>query len=433
MFVKQLSLPRRTFLRGMGTVMALPFLEAMVPAFTSVASAATRPKRASFIYFSNGTVMEKWTPTTVGKDFEFSPILKPLEPLRRSTLVLSGLGNKVEGTHPTASSGWLTGVSAKPTEGDDVFNNTSIDQILASKVGGQTLLPSIELATEDFSSAIGSCAGGYSCIYANTISWRSPTTPVPMEINPRAVFERMFGRAGTAAQRTSRLRREKSVLDAVGQELGSLKGVLGASDRKRLDQYATNLREVELRIEKSESQSATNIQVPDAPIGIPESHDEHVGIMFDLIALAYEADVTRVTSFYTSRELSQLTYPEVGVAEPHHSMSHHNNNPSKLAGMALIAKYYTQHLARLADKLAAMPEGDGTVLDSSMLVFGNGMSNSDVHSHLNLPVAVLGGTFEGNRHLTYDGLPLANLWMEIAHQFDAPLDSFGNATGRLTV
>ncbi len=433
MYVKQLSLPRRTFLRGMGTVLALPFLDAMVPALTPVARAATRAKRAAFIYFSNGTVMEKWTPESVGKDFEFSPILKPLEPHRRSMVVATGLGNKVEGTHPTASSGWLTGVSAKPTEGDDVFNNTSIDQIIAAKVGGQTLLPSLELATEDFSSAIGSCAGGYSCIYANTISWRTPTTPVPMEINPRAVFERMFGRAGNAAQRASRLRREKSVLDAVGRELASLKGVLGASDRSRLDQYATNLREVELRIEKSERQSATSLRVPDAPLGIPESHDEHLSIMFDLMALAYEADVTRVISFYTSRELSQLTYPEAGVTEPHHSVSHHNNNPSKLAAMALIGKYYTQHLARLADKLRAMPEGDGTVLDASMIAFGNGMSNSDVHSHVNLPLVVLGGAFEGNRHLAYDGLPLANLWMEMAHQFDAPLTSFGNATGPLAI
>ena len=433
MFVTKKALPRRTFLQAAGATVALPFLEAMAPAFTSVAKAAGVTRRAAFIYFSNGTVMDKWTPLSTGRDFEFTQILKPFEPFRNASLVVTGLGNKVEGTHPTASSGWLTGVSAKPTEGDDVFNNTSIDQVIAGAIGRDTALPSMELATEDFSSAIGSCAGGYSCIYANTIAWRSPTAPLPMEINPRVAFERMFGRAGTAAQREARIRREKSVLDAVSRELGSLKTTLGAGDQRRLGDYLDHLREVEQRIAKAEKQNATALAVPDAPLGIPESHDDHLALMFDLIALAYQADVTRVVSFYTSRELSQLTYPEVGVTEPHHSVSHHNNNPSKLAAMALVGFYYAQHTARLVEKLAAMPDGDGSVLDHSMLFFGNGMSNSDIHSHVNLPLVVLGGQFQGNRHVSFDGLPLANLWMTAAEKCGAHLERFGNSTGLLEI
>lgn len=433
MFVTRMSIPRRQFLKGASAAIALPFLDAMLPALTPVARAAGRARRAAFIYFSNGTVPENWTPKTTGVDFEYSTILKPLERFRDSSVVVSGLGNKVEGTHPTAASGWLTGVSAKPTEGDDVFNNTSIDQVIAARIGGQTLLPSMEFATEDFSSAIGSCAGGYSCIYANTISWKTPTTPQPMEINPRAAFERMFGRAGTPAQRAVRMRREKSILDSVGDEIASLRGRLGGGDRDRLGQYLENVREVEARIQKAEQQSATSIAVPDAPLGIPESHHEHLGLMFDLMALAYQADVTRVTTFYTSRELSQLTYPEAGVTEPHHSVSHHNNSPEKLAAMTAIGVYYTTQLARFLDKLQAIQEPDGTLLDSSLVFFGNGMSQSDRHSHLDLPLIAIGGAVTGNRHVRREGLPLANLWMRAAHEFDVPLESFGNATGPLDI
>jgi hypothetical protein len=404
----------------------------MLPALTPVAKAAGRARRAAFIYWSNGTVPENWNPLTTGAGVEYSPILKPVERYRAKGVVVSGLGNKVEGTHPTAASGWLTGVSAKPTEGDDVYNNTSIDQVIVGKIGGETLLPSMEFATEDFSSAIGSCAGGYSCIYANTISWKTPTTPMPMEINPRAAFERMFGRAGTPAQRAARLRRGKSILDSVGEEISALRVSLGAGDRERFGQYLDNLREVEARVQRSEQKSASSVTA-DAPIGIPESHHEHTELMFDLMVLGWQADVTRVMTFYTSRELSQLTYPEVGVTEPHHSVSHHNNAPDKLAALAAIGGYYTTHLARFAEKLQAVREPDGTLLDSSMVFFGNGMSESDQHSHLDLPLVVLGGAFKGNRHVRREGLPLANLWMRAAHEFDVPLDSFGNATGALDI
>jgi hypothetical protein len=435
MFVKKVSLPRRTFLRNVGITAALPFLDAMIPAFTPIAKAASpaQLRRAGFIYVANGTIPEAWTPASTEPGFAYSQILKPLEPYRNSAVVVTGLGNHVEGTHPTASSGWLTGVSAKPTEGDDVYNNTSIDQVIASKVGKETILPSLEIATEDFSSALGSCAGGYSCIYANTISWKSPTLPLPMEINPRVVFERMFGRAGSAAQRAVRNRNENSILDSVTQEIAGLQKGLGAGDRGRLDQYLTNVREIEGRIQKAEKETRSSAAVPDAPLGIPETHHEHLTLMFDLMAVAYQANITRVVTFYTSREISQLTYPQVGVNEPHHSVSHHGNDPAKMALMALIGVYYSQQMARLAAKLQAMPEGDGSVYDHTMLFYGSGMSQSDQHIHLNLPLMVLGGQFKGGRHVKFDGLPLANLWMTAADRFEAPLDHFGNSTGPLAI
>jgi hypothetical protein len=428
-----MSLPRRTFLKGVGATVALPFLEAMIPAFPARAQASAAPRRAAFVYWSNGTIPEQWTPAQTGSGFPYSTILKPLEPFRKSTVVLSGLDNTVEGTHPTASSGWLTGVSAKPTEGDDVYNNTSIDQVIAAHIGSQTVLPSFEVATEDFSSAIGSCAGGYSCIYANTISWKSPTTPLPMEINPRSAFERLFGRAGNAAQRASRLRRQTSVLDSVGQELGALQGRLGAGDRRRLGEYLTNLREVEQRIQRAEQQSTTSVTVPDAPIGVPETHDEHLRLMFDLLAIAFQADMTRVATYYTSRELSQVTYPQVDVNEPHHVASHHANGPERVGMMVRIGVYYSQVMAEFLQKLASMQEADGSVLDHSMIFYGNGLSNSDQHVHLDLPMAVFGGQFAGDRHIRYNSLPMANLWMTAAAKFDVPLERFGNSTGRLEI
>jgi hypothetical protein len=433
MFITRKALPRRTFLKGVGVTLALPFLESMVPAMRLRAQAPGAPLRAAFVYWSNGTIPEQWTPAATGRDFPFSPIMRPLEAFRDRTLVLSGLDNDVEGTHPTASSGWLTGVSAKPTEGDDVYNNTSIDQVIAARVGGETLLPSLELATEDFSSAIGACAGGYSCIYANTVSWKTPTTPLPMEINPRLAFERMFGRAGTPEQRASRLRRQTSVLDSVGQELGLLRADVGMGDRRRLDTYLTNLREVEARIQRAESMARTDIMINDAPVGVPATHDEHLRLMFDLLALAFQADVTRVATYYTSRELSQVTYPQVGVAEPHHVASHHGNSPDRVGMMVRVGTYYAQVMAEFLGKLEAMEEEGGSVLDRSAIYYGNGMSNSDDHVHLDLPMAVFGGQFEGNRHVRSESLPMSNLWLTAASKFGIELDAFGDSTGRLEV
>jgi len=435
MFISKLSLSRRTLLKSAGAALALPFLDAMLPAMTPVVKAAGRVRRTGFIYISNGTDMSRWIPETLGADFAFSPILKPLEPFRHSAVVVSGLGNRIGGanTHPGASAGWLTGVDAKMTEGDDVENGTSIDQVIAGQIGRDTLFPSLEVATEDFSSAIGSCAGGYSCIYENTISWRNPTSPVPMEINPRAMFERMFGRAGNAAQRAARLSNEKSILDSVQREVGTLQNSLGAADRRRFSQYLDNVREIEQRIQQTEKQNASRVTVPDAPVGIPELHHDHLTLMLDLMAVAYEADLTRTFTFYTTRELSQMTYPEVGVTEPHHSVSHHNNDPEKLASMAAIGGYYSQLVAEFVGKLQGMQEADGTVLDSSMICYGSGMSNSNVHSHVDLPLIVLGKQFAGNRHVRFDGQPLANFWVTLANKAGAPIASFGNSTGALNL
>ncbi len=434
MFVKKSSLHRRTFLRSTGVAIGLPFLESMIPALTPMAKAAVKPvQRAGFIYVCNGTDLEHWTPSTLGADFEFSRILKPFEPYRNSALVVSGLGNKLKGSHVTASSGWLTGTDPLTREGDDVYCGTSVDQVIAAQVGHETLFPSIEIATEDFSSAIGSCEAGYSCIYGNTISWRTPSTPLPMELNPKVVFERMFGRPGSAAQRTARAWNEESVLDSVSREIASLRNNLGTGDRRRFSDYLENLREVEQRIQQAGKQSESNVTLPDAPVGIPDSHDEHLKLMFDLMALAYQADITRVFSFYTTRELSQMTYPEVGVREPHHAISHHNNDPVRLAKMAMIGKYYSQHVARFVKKLQAMPDGDGSVLDHSMICFGNGISDSNLHSHVNLPMIVLGGQFKGNRHVKFDGYPMANLWLSVANKAGARIESFGNSTGPLDI
>jgi hypothetical protein len=305
--------------------------------------------------------------------------------------------------------------------------------VIAARVGGETLLPSLELATEDFSSAIGACAGGYSCIYANTVSWKTPTTPLPMEINTRLAFERMFGRAGTPEQRASRLRRQTSVLDSVGQELGLLRADVGMGDRRRLDTDLTNLREVEARIQRAESMARTDIMINDAPVGVPATHDEHLRLMFDLLALAFQADVTRVATYYTSRELSQVTYPQVGVAEPHHVASHHGNSPDRVGMMVRVGTYYAQVMAEFLGKLEAMEEEGGSVLDRSAIYYGNGMSNSDDHVHLDLPMAVFGGQFEGNRHVRSESLPMSNLWLTAASKFGIELDAFGDSTGRLEV
>jgi hypothetical protein len=254
-----------------------------------------------------------------------------------------------------------------------------------------------------------------------------------MELNPRSAFERMFGRAGTSAQRAARLRRQSSILDSVTREIATLQGRVGRGDRRRLDEYLTSLREVEARIQKAEQQDETRLQVPDAPLGIPATHEEHILLMYDLLALAYQADITRVASFYTTRELSQITYPQIGVVEPHHVASHHANGAERMAMMVKVGVYHAQLLARFLEKLNAMPDGDGTVLDHSMIFYGNGMSNSDQHMHVDLPMAVFGGQFRGDRHLRFNGLPMANLWMAAAAAFDIHLPSFGNSTGRLEI
>src|SRR5579883_1683658 len=440
MFVRKRALPRRTLLRGIGAAVSLPVLDAMFPALTPRArAAATSQMRFGVIYFPNGAIMPQFTPKTTGENFEFSPILKPLEPFKDSLAVITGLTRSHPGSqlgdHAVSCAGFLTGVWPKRTEGEDVRAHTTIDQIVAKRIGQDTPLPSIEVATEDFTGYVGGCSPGFSCAYLNTISWSTPATPLPMETNPRVVFERLFGVAGTAEQRAARAGREKSILDSVAEETSDLERGLGPRDRARLGDYLENVREIERRIQRAEAHNSTQVQTPDAPIGVPDSFEEHVGLMFDLVAAAFQADVTRVFTFMTSRELSQRTYPNIGVTEQHHSVSHHQNKPEKMAQVVKINTYYVRMYAKFLEKLRDTPDGDGSLLDHSLLIYGAGMGDSNVHASDPLPlIAVGGGAGRGPRHVVLpERTPVGSLWMNVAEKFGHPMDRYGDATKKVDV
>ena len=438
MFITKMSLPRRTFLRGVGVSLALPLLESMVPALTAMARTAANPQRRfGAIFVPLGERPGFWTPKTVGADFEFTPILKPLEPFRSHTTIVSELCDPLDG-HATTVAAWLSGTVPKRTIAEDVHNGITIDQVIAKQIGQDTVFPSLELATEDFTGYIGGCDTQYACAYMNTLSWASPTQPLPMEINPRVTFERMFGRAGTSTQRLARMQTDKSILDSVRDDVRELQGGLGVKDKSRLSDYLENVREIEARIQKAEKQATTTVTVPDAPIGVPESFEEHVALQFDLLALAYEANITKVFTFMLSRDASQRVYPNLGFAEPHHSMSHHGNNPEKLANLVKLNTYHVSLFAKFVQKLKSTPDGDGSLLDHSMIVYGSGMSESDTHSRLNIPVAIMGGgagLLKGNRHIqTAKETPIANLMLDIANKFGCDIDKFGTlSTGRVDI
>jgi hypothetical protein len=435
MFITKMSLPRRTFLRGVGVTLALPLLESMVPALTAMAKTAANPQRRfGAIFVPLGERPGYWTPKATGADFELTPILKPLEAFRDHLTVVSELCDPLDG-HATTVAAWLSGTIPKRTIAEDVHNGVTIDQVIAKQIGQDTVFPSLELATEDFTGYIGGCDTQYACAYMNTLSWASPTQPLPMEINPRVTFERMFGRAGTAAQRLAHMQTDRSILDSVKEDVKDLQGGLGPRDRSRLTDYLENVREIEQRIQKAEKQATTEVTVPDAPIGVPESFEEHVALQFDLLALAYEANITKVFTFMMSRDASQRVYPNLGFAEPHHSMSHHGNNPEKLANLVKLNTYHVSLFARFLNKLKSTPDGDGSLLDHSLIVYGSGMSESDTHSRLNVPVAILGGgagLLKGNRHVQAPKeTPLANLMLDFANKFGCEMDKFGISTGRV--
>jgi hypothetical protein len=440
MFVTKTAWPRRTFLRGTGAAIALPLLDCMVPAFTPLAKAEALPGlRFGVAYFPNGAIMQQFTPKTFGEGFEFSPILKPLEPFRDHLTVVTNLtrshpGSQV-GDHAVSCAGFLTGVWPKRTEAEDVLANTTIDQIVAKQIGQETPLPSLELATEDFTGYVGGCSPGFSCAYMNTISWSSPKTPLPMETNPRAVFERLFGEPGSSAQRLARLQKERSILDSISEDTKDLERGLGPRDTARLGDYLDNIREIERRIQRSEARGATEVDTPGAPIGTPDSFEEHADLMFDLTAAAFQADITRVFTFMMSRELSQRTFPQIGVPEQHHSVSHHQNNPQKMAQMVKINTYFIQMYAKFLEKLHSAPDGDGSVLDHSLLVYGAGMADSNGHATDPLPMILAGGgAGKGARHVELPKrTPIGNLWMNIAAKFGAPQPSFGDSTGTADV
>ena len=430
MFLTKMSLPRRTFLRGMGATVALPLLEAMVPAF----SAAPAPiRRFGAVYIPMGAIAEQWTPRTTGAHFEFSPILKPLEPFRDQVVVVSGLGStSSEGLHAPGPICFLSGVKGKKTEGDDFFNGVTIDQVIAKRVGQETPLPSLEVATEDFTGLIGACDGGWSCVYMNTISWAGATAPLPMETNPRVVFERLFGGTGTLAQRKLRQQLGKSILDSVIPEATRLQTNLGPRDRHRMGEYLDNVREIERRLERAEKNASTDVSLA-APVGVPTDFEEHTGLMFDMLAAAYETDVTRVFSFMMAREASQRTYPQLDCHDPHHAMSHHRNDPGLIAKNARVQTYHYHLFSKFVEKLRNTQDGDGSLLDHSIVMYGSGMSNSNLHSHKSVPLVVVGGGaggVRGDRHLAYPNLsPIANLLLAFGQKMDVKMETFGDSDG----
>ncbi len=398
MIITKMSLPRRTFLRGMGAALALPLLDAMVPAATALARTAAGPtKRLGFIYIPNGANMSKWTPGGDGA-LDLSPTLSPLAPVRDQVVIPTGLAHRQaeawgdgNGEHSRASGVWLNGVHPKRTEGADVRAGTTADQIAASALGQDTPLPSLEISLEN-SFVVGNCDNGYSCVYTNTIAWRSPTTPLPMEHNPRVVFERLFGEGGTTTERLARLREDKSILDAVRDDMTRLERRLGAGDRVRVSQYLDAVREIERRIQRVEAQ-AGEAALPEnlaRPVGIPESFDEHARLMFDLQALAFQADITRVFTFLIGREQSAQSYPEIGVPDAHHATSHHQLDPAKLEQYAKINTYHVDLLSSFLQRLQTTPDGDGSLLDQSLILYGGGISDGDQHSHIDLPLILAG-------------------------------------------
>jgi len=442
MFISQKHIPRRTFLRGAGVAVALPFLESMVPAQSLLSKAAAKPQlRTGFLYMMHGAIMDAWTPAQTGTDFELSRILKPLEPYKNRLLIVSGLESATAGPPPGESGGdhvrsaaaFLSAASAKRTSGADVRLGTTIDQIMARKIGQDTALPSIELGIEDVGYT-GICNYGYSCAYVNTISWETPTKPLPMEINPQVVFERLFGDGNSPEQRRARKLRDRSILDAIADDAANVRKTLGPGDRARLDDYLTDVREIERRIQLVDKAAA---ELPEAPIGIPQSFDEHARLQFDLMALAFKTDVTRVASFMYGRDNTNTTHPTSGVTLSHHGASHHGNKPEGFEAFTKINIYFVKLFAHLMENLKNTPDGDGNLLDHSMLLIGSTMSNPNEHSHAPVPMLVAGGMaglLQGGRHLRFpERTPHANLLLSLMQKAGIPMEEFGNSTGPLAI
>jgi hypothetical protein len=447
MIITKTALPRRTVLRGLGASLALPFLDAMVPALSMGGAAATPARRYGFFYMPNGVAMNHtgvnyWKPQTSGADFEFSPILKPLEPFRDQLTVVSGLHNRAaeslgdgNGDHTRSTGSWLTGTHIKRTEGSDLRAGTSADQVIASQFKKDTPLPSLELAILP-NSVTGGCDTGYSCAYGTTLSWASPTTPLPTQSSPRLVFEQLFGDGGPASQQLLAARTKKSILDSTIQEMAGLQAKLGPADRSTVSDYLDVLREVERRIQQTEAKNAESpLPEYDRPgMGTPERFDDHTKLMFDLQHLAFQADITRVTTFMYGAEQRARMYPEIGLNESHHSMSHHGNNPENLSKYTKLCTWHVELFAYLVTKMRDTPDGDGTLLDHSLLMIGGGMSDGNIHSHMDVPIALVGGgsSVKGNQHLAMPmGTPLSNLLVGIINRAGVPIDSFGDSTGSI--
>ncbi len=447
MIITKKHLPRRTVLRGLGAAIALPLLDGMVPAAAALRRTAAKPvPRFGVVYVPNGMAMSSWTPGATGAAFELPPILQPLAPFRDQLLVLSGLADELAfpragegaGDHARAAGTFLTGVHVKKTEGADIHAGISMDQIAAREFGKATQLASLELAIESVE-LLGACDGGYACAYGNTIAWRTPTTPLPMENDPRALFERLFGVGETTdpAARLERLRTNRSILDSVTEKAGQVRRQLHPSDRTRLNEYLEAIRDIERRIQKAEEQSDRELPLVEQPAGIPATFAEHATLMFDLLAVAYQADLTRVSTFMMGREVSGRAYPEIGVSDSHHPVSHHQNRPEMIAKLAKINTFHMQMFARFLETLRSTPDGDGSLLDHSMILYGSGISDSNTHFHDNLPVALVGGgggQLKGGRHLQYpQDTPITNLYVSLLGKLGIPMEKFGNSTGKLDV
>jgi Protein of unknown function (DUF1552) len=439
-FIAQKHLPRRTFLRGaLGTLVALPFLDAMVPALS--ARAATRPFRFGAIYVPNGIYPQLWHPDETGSDFAFKPIMQPLEPHRQYLVTISKMkapdGNpEMGGVHMGASAAWLNGVG--PVTGQAAYtvirSKKSIDQYIADKVAEDTPLRSLQVGTEDMGTSAGAC-DGYPCVFFNTLSWRDDTSPLPMGINPRVTFERMFGEAGSAGRRLANLRRKQSMLDSIIQEATRMRRELGAADNVILDEYLTNVREVELQLDRMDARAASTPEGSAAPLGIPENFDDHMTVTYDLMHLAFRADISRVFTFAVGHEGSSRSYAHIGIPEPHHPVTHHADKPEAIAKYAKLTTYHVVKLAEFIEKLKTTADGDGTLLDSSLIYFGSGMGNGNAHDRNNPPVAVLGGAngrLKGNRHIAVENKePTANLLLAFADMANAEVTQIGHSTGRL--
>src|SRR5437762_5993568 len=382
MFLTKKHLSRRTFLQSAGATLALPFLESMIPAMTAHA-ATNSGTRLGLIYVPHGAIMDKWTPKTEGADFEFTPILKSLEPYRQYVNVVSGLGHKAADStavHSLSPTTWLSGVRPKPTQGPDAFAGVTADQVAAEKIGQDTLLPSMELATEDHPGLIGECDRDYGCIYMNTLSWRTPTTPLPMEINPRKVFERMFGQGSNPAERLTRKQQDRSILDSFMQQANALQKKLGSQDKNTMNDYLESVREIERRIQKTGfEQTDVDVAVPPTPAGIPYSYEDHVKLMYDLVVLGFQANITRIITFMVAREISNRTYPQVGVPDGHHAISHHQNRADKMEKNVKIQTYHIGLFSQFLEKMRSTKDGDGSLLDQTVLLYGSNMSNSNAH------------------------------------------------------
>jgi hypothetical protein len=443
MIATRKHLARRTFLKGMGAVVALPVLDAMTPAFARAAQLQKAPVRLAFTYVPNGIVMTDWTPAAEGAAFEFTRIMKPLEPFRNDMLVLSGLAHKNgaalgdgPGDHARAGASYLTGVHPRKTAGADIQNGISVDQIAAQHLGDRTRFASLEIGCDD-SRTIGNCDSGYSCAYTNSLAWRGPASPMPPETNPRLVFERLFGDIDTSLSpevRARRLQYRRSILDLVSERTSRLSSDLGPSDKRKLDEYLTSIREIERRIERAE-QDMTNLTPSiDKPTGIPVEYPDYVNLMFDLQLVALQTDQTRIITMMMGREGSMRTYPEIGIPDPHHPLTHHRGNAEWIEKVTQVNTLHMKLFAGFIDKLKATPDGDGSLLDHSMIVYGSGLSDGNRHAHDDLPILMLGrgGGFRMGSHMVYPKqTPMTNLFLTLLDRMGVPSERIGDSTGQI--